>query len=213
MVIEPLHHLKPAAPKSMTPPSTLVLASSSRYRRELLQRLGLPFSVDTPEIDEGRLRDESPADLATRLAIAKATAVGARWPAALVIGSDQVAAVDGTFLGKPGTTANAVRQLQQTSGKRVDFMTGICLLNTATGRQQAALVCYSVFFRRLTDEQIRRYVERERPLDCSGAFKSEGLGAALVERSTGDDPGALIGLPLYRLVQMLDNEGIDVLSV
>ncbi|KAF0193171.1 MAG: maf protein [Gammaproteobacteria bacterium] len=195
------------------PPPTLILASSSPYRRELLQRLGLPFSVDSPEIDEGRLRDESPGDLVTRLAIAKAAAVGARWPAALVIGSDQVAAVEGTFLGKPGTAAKAVEQLQQTSGKRVDFLTGICLLNTASGRLQTALVCYSVFFRRLTNAQIRRYVERERPLDCSGAFKSEGLGAALVERSAGDDPSALIGLPLCRLVQMLDNEGIDVLSV
>lgn len=202
-------------PPNPCPPArpSLILASGSPYRRELLQRLKLPFAVDSPAIDEQRLAGEAPAAMAMRLAIAKAAAVGARWPAALVIGSDQVAVVEDTILGKPGTMAGAIEQLHRTAGKQVDFLTAICLLNTATGRRQTGLVRYSVVFRRLTTNQIQRYVEREQPLDCTGAFKSEGLGAALVARSSGDDPSALIGLPLCRLVEMLDAEGIDVLTI
>lgn len=196
----------------MTTPRRLILASSSPYRRQLLARLQVPFDVDAPDVDERPLPDETPAALVVRLAITKAATVGARTSAALVIGSDQIAMVDGAILGKPCTPERAFEQLRRVSGKQVDFLTGLCVLNTDDHHRQADLVSYTVCFRRLSDDQIRRYLEREDALHCAGAFKSEGLGGALVERYAGDDPTALIGLPLIRLVTMLRDAGLDVLG-
>ncbi len=169
---------------------SLVLGSTSPFRRELLSRLGLPFDTAAPEVDENQLPDEHPASL--------------------VIGSDQVACLDGRILGKPGNRENARRQLRDASGRRVSFYTGLCLLNTASGRKQLACEPFHVQFRRLSDAQIERYLEREQPYNCAGSFKSEGLGIALFERLEGDDPNALIGLPLIRLVTMLGSEGIEL---
>ncbi len=191
----------------------LVLASGSPYRRELLQRLGLPFSVDAPVIDEAARAGERASELVVRLAETKARAVGARHARSLVIGSDQVALVGDTVLNKPGTTSTAVAQLQALRGNRARFLTGLCLLNVATGRAHIALEECSVAFRRVSDAAITRYVERERPIDCAGAFKAEGLGIALFESIHTNDPTTLIGLPLIRLVTMLAAEGVDVLTV
>lgn len=194
------------------PRPPIVLASTSPFRRELLARLGLPFLTASPEVDEARLPDEGPDTLVTRLAEAKARAVGARHPGALVIGSDQVACIDGAVLGKPGERERAVAQLSQAAGRVVVFYTGLCLLDTRTG--QAEVVCepFRVHFRPLTPAQIAAYVDRERPFNCAGSFKSEGLGIALFERLEGDDPNALIGLPLIRLIAMLERAGVEVLD-
>ena len=199
----------------MTPviDTALILASGSPYRRELLERLGLPFEAIAPEVDERRLPDEEPATMVIRLAAAKADAVARQRPGTLIIGSDQVAMADHHVLGKPGNAANAAAQLRALSGKRVDFLTGLCLLNSASGRRQTDVVVTSVFFRTLSDDKIAGYVAREQPFSCSGAFKSEGLGIALVKRFAGDDPTALIGLPLIRLTDMLNAEGIPLPTV
>lgn len=189
----------------------LILASSSPYRRALLERLGLSFEVDVPDVDEQRSDEEAPAELVARLAKAKARAVAARHPGALVIGSDQVASIDEQLLGKPGSFERAMRQLRQASGRCVTFYTGLCLLDAARGGDETRVVPFKVHFRRLSDEQIAHYLERERPFDCAGSFKSEGLGAALFERMQGDDPSALIGLPLIELVRMLERAGYEVL--
>jgi septum formation protein len=188
----------------------IVLASSSQYRRELLHRLGLQFVVDRPDIDESPLAAESAHELAGRLARAKAQAVAARHPNALVVGSDQVALHEATILSKPGTPAAAVAQLMSIRGKTTVFHTGLCLLNTRTGRLQSAVVPFSVTIRDLSQAAVERYVARDQPYDCVGAFKAEGLGIALFSRMTGDDPTALIGLPLIQLVTMLNAEGVDV---
>jgi MAF protein len=176
----------------------------------LLARLGLPFDTAAPEVDESQIPDESPQALVLRLAEAKAVAVGDAHPGALVIGSDQVACLDGRILGKPGNRENARRQLRDASGRRVSFYTGLCLLNTVSGRKQLACEPFHVRFRPLNDAQIERYLDFERPYNCAGSFKSEGLGIALFERLEGDDPNALIGLPLIRLVEMLGAEGIEL---
>jgi MAF protein len=191
---------------------TLVLASTSPFRRELLERLGLPFLTAAPQVDESRRPGESPETLVTRLAEAKAQAVAMAFPEALVIGSDQVACVDGEILGKPGGRERAVAQLTQAAGKEVVFHTGLCLLNSATGQAQVVREPFRVHFRSLTQAQIAGYVDREKPFNCAGSFKSEGLGIALFERLEGDDPNALVGLPLIRLVAMLEAEGVDVLG-
>lgn len=190
----------------------IVLASTSPFRRELLARLGLPFHVASPEVDEARLPTEGPEALVTRLAEAKARAVGAQHPGALVIGSDQVACIDGAILGKPGDRERAIGQLAQAAGRVVVFYTGLCLLDTRTG--QAEVICepFRVYFRALTPRQIAGYVDRERPFHCAGSFKSEALGIALFNRLEGDDPNALIGLPLIRLTAMLGRAGVDVLA-
>ncbi|RMG36481.1 MAG: septum formation inhibitor Maf [Gammaproteobacteria bacterium] len=188
----------------------LVLASTSPYRAQLLTRLGLPFETASPDIDESPLAGEEPEALVVRLARAKAEAVAAGHPHSLVIGSDQVAVVDGRILGKPGDRHNAIRQLTQASGKSVRFLTGLCLFNSASGHSQAICEPYQVHFRKLSTEQIVRYVDRERPFNCAGSFKSEGLGIVLFERFEGDDPNALIGLPLIRLVDMLNEEGVEL---
>lgn len=195
----------------------LVLASSSPYRRALLEQLGLDqlgleCRFDAPEIDEHAYPGEAPAALVERLAQAKAHAVAARHPDALIIGSDQVASIDGLMLGKPGGQQAAIAQLERLSGRQVCFLTGLCLLNAASGRMHSSCESYWVSFRRLSREQIINYVERERPYDCAGAFKSEGLGVALFSHMEGADPNGLIGLPLIRLVTMLASEGIDVLG-
>lgn len=188
----------------------LVLGSTSPYRSELLTKLGLPFLTDSPQIDETAHGGEAPDALVARLAAAKARDVGARHDGALVIGSDQVACVDGRILGKPGDRDTAVAQLCAAAGRTVDFLTGLCLLNTVSGRAQVAVEPFAVDFRDLDRAQIERYVDRERPVDCAGSFKSEGLGIALFSALRGRDPNALIGLPLILLVEMLAREGVAV---
>jgi septum formation protein len=190
----------------------LVLASSSPYRRALLERLDHTFTVDVPDIDEAPLPAEAPAELVARLALEKARAVAPRHSNALIIGSDQVALFGSTVLTKPGTSQRAIEQLTSMRGATAQFLTGICVLNSNTGRHRVAIARYAVTFRSLTDAAIARYVERDRPLDCAGGFRAEGLGIALFERMEGDDPTSLIGLPLIRLVTMLNAEGLDVLG-
>jgi 7-methyl-GTP pyrophosphatase len=191
-------------------PLRIVLASSSPYRRELLARLRLQFDTKTPGIDETALHGESAATTALRLAQAKARAVRGEFPRALVIGCDQVAEFDGTCLGKPGSHDNAVAQLKAVRGKTVVFHTAVALLNSVTGAMQAADVPTTVYFRDYSDGEIDRYLAAERPYDCAGSAKIEGLGIVLAERVSSDDPSALIGLPLMRLAAMLRAEGVAV---
>ena len=190
----------------------LILASTSRYRAALLERLGVPFSAVAPSVDESPHSGEPPRQLVARLSREKAASVAADRRGALVIGSDQVAVLDDAMLGKPGTDERARAQLSRLSGRKVCFLTGLCLLNTDTAAVQEAVIETPVWFRQLTAAQIADYVAREQPLDCAGAFKSEGLGIALFERLGGDDPNALIGLPLIELCSMLEREGIAVLA-
>ena len=189
----------------------LVLASTSKYRRELLTRLGLPFGVASPQVDETALPNEAPQDTARRLAEAKARAVAARFPQALVIGSDQVAVLDDIPLGKPGNHATALRQLRAMRGKEVVFHTALCLCNAASGQVQTRIVPFYVRFRDYSDAQIERYLQREQPYDCAGSARCEGLGIALIAEMRGDDPNALIGLPLIALTEMLAAQGVSVL--
>lgn len=191
--------------------STLILASSSPFRRGVLERLGLPFEVRVPDVDESRRGNEAPEGLVQRLAEAKARAAGAGCADCFVIGSDQVAVFDDQILGKPGNHEAAMAQLRAASGREVIFLTGLYLLNTRTGTGQLAVEPFRVVFRDLNDDQIDRYLRREQPYNCAGSFKSEGLGIALFERLEGDDPTALIGLPLIRLVRMLEREGVRVI--
>lgn len=188
----------------------LVLASSSRYRKDLLHRLRIPFDTAHPQVDEAPVPGEVPDRLVTRLAKAKAQAVAPCYPGALIIGSDQVAVAGDTVLGKPGGHDEAVAQLTRVSGQRLTFMTALCLMNSDTHRMQCDVVNFAVVFRTLSRDTIDRYVTRERPYDCAGAFKSEGLGVSLVERFEGDDPTALIGLPLIRLIDMLAREDVII---
>lgn len=186
----------------------LVLASTSPYRRELLERLQIPFAVAAPEVDESAIWGESPVATAERLAKSKAKAVATRYPEALIIGSDQVAYnADGRY-GKPGTRENAAAQLRAMSGKSIIFHTGICLLNSATKNLQLRSVAVDVGFRLLSEDDIQRYLDREDALNCAGSAKSEGLGISLMTRLRGDDPNALIGLPLIALCDMLRAEGV-----
>jgi septum formation protein len=193
-------------------PLKLVLASTSVYRRLLLEKLQVPFAVDRPEVDESPLPGEAPADLALRLSRAKAAAVAPRHPGALVIGSDQVATFDGRILGKPGNRDNAVRQLRQLSGRTVSFLTGVCVHDAASGRQSARLVPCTVGFRELDEATIEHYLAKEQPYDCAASAKAEALGIALLTRIEGDDPNALIGLPLIAVVDLLAEHGFDVLN-
>lgn len=189
----------------------LVLASTSPFRKALLERLGLAFETASPDVDESRLPGESPEALVARLAEAKARAVAEAYPQALIIGSDQVAVNGEQILGKPHTHEKAHVQLSQASGRRITFLTGLCLLNAASGRVQVEVEPFSVQFRALDSAAIDNYLRREQPYNCAGSFKSEGLGIALFERMEGDDPNALIGLPLIRLIDMLGAEGLAVL--
>lgn len=186
----------------------LVLASTSAYRRELLQRFGLPFEVARPDIDESPLPGETPQATAERLAVEKARAVAGQFEDALIIGSDQVAHMGDTRFGKPGTIERAIAQLQSMSGRTVVFHTALAVLNTRSGRVQLDAVPTEVRFRSLTGDEIVRYVNKELPLDCAGSAKSEGLGITLLDALAGDDPNALVGLPLIALARMLRNEGI-----
>lgn len=191
-------------------PSTLVLASTSIYRRQLLERLGLPFEVAAPDVDETPLPQEDSAATAARLAQAKARAVATRFPGALIIGSDQVADLDGARLDKPGIHARAVEQLRMASGRAVVFHTAVSVLNASSGRLHVRVVPTRVVFRRLTEAQIENYLQREKPYDCAGSAKSEALGIALIEALEGNDPSALVGLPLIALVDLLAAEGVEV---
>jgi septum formation protein len=191
-------------------PLPLVLASSSVHRRALLDRLQIDYDICSPGIDETRRTDEAPHNYVARLSREKAAAVADRHPRALVIGSDQAAVIGSDVLGKPGDHQRAAEQLQRASGRTVDFYTALTLLNTDTGRAHTDTVTTTVYFRRLTDQTIERYLQKEHPYDCAGSFKSEGLGIALFERIDSEDPTALIGLPLIRLVSMLAAEGVPI---
>ena len=193
------------------PQKQLVLASTSPYRRELLGRLGLSFEVANPETDETPLPGESPTATALRLSEAKARAVAQQYPEALIIGSDQVAVMDGRVFGKPGTHAKAVEQLRTLSGKTVNFYTGLCVLNAKTGEAEVCGVPTLVGFRELGDAEIESYLRREPAYNCAGSAKSEGLGIALLSRIHGDDPNALVGLPLIALCDLLRKHGMAVL--
>jgi MAF protein len=186
----------------------LVLASTSPFRQSLLARLGVPFDTASPEADEQAHPGEAPRQLVQRLASLKAHAVEKLYPDALIIGSDQVACIDGDILGKPGNRENAIAQLERASGRTVSFHTGLCLLNSRSGVEQVVCEPFTVHFRKLDREQIERYVDKEEPFGCAGSFKSEGLGITLFRRLEGEDPNALIGLPLIRLVDMLAQEGV-----
>ncbi|AMG29569.1 septum formation inhibitor Maf [Grimontia hollisae] len=190
---------------------TIVLASGSWYRQQLLQKLGLPFLPHSPDIDESAKENETPTDLVKRLSLEKAKACQDIYSEALIIGSDQVCVINGKILGKPHTEEKAIAQLNAASGKHVTFYTGLTLLNAKTGTAQTDVEPFHVHFRNLSEGEIRRYVEREKPLDCAGSFKCESLGIALFDRLEGRDPNTLVGLPLIRLCEMLNAEGVDVL--
>lgn len=197
--------------QSLNPMKQLILASSSIYRHELLQKLQLPFSCVSPNVDESVLENEKPEQTALRLAQVKAKTIANEFQHALIIGCDQVATLDGNQLGKPLNHRNATKQLKLMRGREVTFHSALCLFNAETGRMQAEVVPYSVHFRQLTDAQIENYLTKEQPYHCAGSAKSEGLGIALIERMVGDDPNALIGLPLIKLITMLNNEGVSVI--
>lgn len=190
---------------------SIVLASSSIYRRQLLEKLGLPFVFASPSINETPNPGETPRTLVARLATQKAQALAQQYPTSLIIGSDQVACLDDDILGKPGNQENAFQQLQACSGRRVEFLTGLCLLDSAHGTSQTIVEPFAVHFRQLSNQQIQNYLAREQPYDCAGSFKSESLGIALFKKLEGDDPNTLIGLPLIRLVELLQESGVSVL--
>ena len=194
--------------KTTSPARRLVLGSTSRYRRELMQRLCIPFDVAAPDVDETPQDGESPHDLACRLALAKARAVAALHPDAVVIGSDQVADLDGEPLGKPGTHERAVAQLRRMRGRTVVFQTAVAVVCQDTGFAQTDLAAVRVVFRNLSDAEIETYLRTEQPYDCAGSAKSEGLGIALLESIDNDDPTALVGLPLIRTCRMLRAAGL-----
>lgn len=190
----------------------LLLASTSPYKRELLQRLRLPFETVAPGLDEAAVRAASPAALATALARAKARAVAATIAHGLVIGADQIAVSDDRVLGKPGGFEAAVAQLRHAAGRAVEFFTAVCLIDAGSGRERDALARTVVHFRALDEAGIRRYVALDRPFDCAGSFRVEALGPVLFERVEGDDPGALVGLPLIAVARLLREAGVDVLA-
>jgi septum formation protein len=192
-------------------PRRLVLASGSRYRKELLARLGLSFEVAVPNVDETPRAGEAPPDTALRLSLLKASVLQNSHGGALIVGCDQVAESGGRIYGKPGNYENAVRQLRQLSGKAVDFHTAVTVLDAASGKHESRLVPCRVVFRPLDDRLIQTYLEKEKPYDCAGAARAEGLGIALLQRIQTDDPSALIGLPLIALTGMLERAGLPVL--
>jgi septum formation protein len=196
----------------MRPAPTLILASTSRYRRELLQRLRLPFEVQSPQVDEAALPGETPAALALRLALAKAQAVAVLRPQAVVIGSDQVCDLEGVALGKPGSHARATAQLRQLSGRTAVFQTAVAVVRGDTGYAQVLMAPVTVRFRALSDDEIERYLRLEEPYDCAGSAKCETLGIALLDSIDSDDPTALVGLPLIRTCRLLREAGIDPLA-
>lgn len=189
----------------------LILASTSPFRKAILDKLGVEFDTASPETDETALENETPQQLVERLSIAKAKAIADKVESALVIGSDQVSVIDGEIIGKPHTHENAVKQLKNASGKTVTFYTGLCLYNSSTHKYQSEVVPFNVIFRDLTDHQIESYLKKETPYNCAGSFKSEALGIILFEKLEGDDPNTLMGLPLIQLVKMLENENFSIL--
>jgi septum formation protein len=189
----------------------LVLASTSKYRKALLERLGLAFEVAAPGVDEQVLAAEAPADTALRLSVMKARSLQAQFPDALIIGSDQVAASGSQRLDKPGDHDHAVRQLRSLSGKSADFHTAVSLLDSKTDQLQSRVVPCRVVFRTLDEQRIEAYLKREQPYDCAGSAKAEGLGIALIARMETDDPTSLIGLPLIALTEMLERAGLPVI--
>lgn len=189
----------------------LILASSSPFRRALLQRLQVPFTVISPDINESALLDELPEETSLRLAQEKSLKVAESNPNSLIIGCDQIATLDGLQIGKPGNHENAVKQLTMMRGRNVVFHSALCLYNTHTKNMQAEVIPFTVQFRQLSDAQIENYLLKEQPYNCAGSAKSEGLGIAIIASMQGSDPNALIGLPLIRLVSMLENEGIVIL--
>lgn len=189
---------------------TLVLASASPYRRQLLERLQIPFQTQAPSIDESARVNEPPQTLVQRLALEKARALTPVYTDALIIGSDQLALLGGKILGKPGSHAGAVEQLLSCQGRSVTFYTGLCLLNALNGEYQLDCIPFTVQFRKLSRAQLERYAERDRPYDSAGSFKAEALGISLFEKMLGDDPTALIGLPLIRLTSMLNTAGVEI---
>ncbi|NOR81709.1 MAG: septum formation inhibitor Maf [Methyloprofundus sp.] len=190
----------------------LVLASSSIYRKELLAKLQLNFLCADPDIDESKQIDESPTQMALRLAKEKAAALAPNYPQKLIIASDQVAMLEQIQLKKPGNKNNAIKQLQLCSGKAVKFYTSVCILDTSTNELKSAIDICTVYFKKLTEQQIINYIHLEQPYHCAGSFKSEELGIALFERIQGDDPNALIGLPLIKLINLLNEFNLDILS-
>lgn len=190
----------------------VVLASASKYRRELLARLRLPFECAVPDVDESQIPSESPAETALRLAVLKAKAVAGRFPGAIVIGCDQVASCEGARLGKPGNHANALRQLEFISGRTATFDTALSVLDAVTGEVRSRVVPCRVTFRELTRAQIESYLQREQPYDCAGSAKAEGLGITLIARIETEDPTSLIGLPLIALTELLAAAGIPVIG-
>lgn len=191
---------------------TLILGSTSPYRRELMQRLHCSFDTAAPDIDETRLAGESARDMVLRLSLQKAQAVAAQYPDALIIGSDQCAVLHEQVIGKPGSHENAVKQLQNSSGQTVAFLTGLCLYDSRDGSYQLDVVPFAVDFRELSDAEIDAYLRKDQPYNCAGSFRSESLGITLFKRMHGDDPSALMGLPLIRLSQMLKQAGVDLLA-
>jgi septum formation protein len=191
-------------------PRRLVLASTSKYRKALLERLGLAFEVSAPQLDEEALLDESPADTALRLSVLKARAVETQFRDALIIGSDQVAAIGRERFGKPGDHETAVRQLRRLSGMAIDFHTAVSLLDARSKKLESRVVPCRVYFRPLDERRIEEYLRREQPYDCSASAKAEGLGIALIARIETDDPSSLIGLPLIALSEMLERAGLRV---
>ena len=188
----------------------LLLASSSVYRRDLLSRLRLPFTCSSPDINESHQTGESAIDLVKRLSLEKAQALTSSHPKHLIIGSDQVAVLDGKIIGKPHTFDKARQQLLNASGASVSFLTGLTLLNSQTGHYQTDCIPFTVHMRNLTPEQVERYLLAEEPYDCAGSFKAEGLGVSLFQRTEGEDATSLVGLPLIRLVDMLIAEGVAI---
>ncbi len=186
----------------------LILASTSPFRKSILEKLGLNFATEAPDVDEQHLENESATELVMRLSAAKANVVAKNHPNALIIGSDQVALLEGNILGKPGNHENAMKQLENASGKAVTFYTGLCLNNSTTNNVQTICETFKVYFRQLNNQQIENYLQKEQPYNCAGSFKSEAYGIALFDKLEGDDPNTLIGLPLIRLIQLLGNEGI-----
>ena len=189
----------------------LVLASTSPFRKTILEKLGTQFDTASPETDETALNNETPQELVERLSIAKAKAVADKISDSLVIGSDQVSVINGEIIGKPHNHENAVKQLQNASGKTVTFYTGLCLYNSETQQYQSDVVPFDVVFRKLSEQQIENYLRKEEPYNCAGSFKSEALGIVLFEKLQGEDPNTLMGLPLIRLVKMLEQENFSIL--
>ncbi|MDR2224383.1 MULTISPECIES: Maf family protein [Providencia] len=190
---------------------SIILASTSPYRQSLLKKLGLPFLASPPNIDESPVLNESAQALVMRLSHAKAAALAKQYPQHLIIGSDQVCVIDGKIVGKPHTFENAFKQLKAASGNKITFYTGLCLLDSATGKFNLQCELFDVYFRQLTDQEITNYLYKEEPFQCAGSFKSEGLGITLFDRLDGRDPNTLIGLPIILLLDMLRQHDVNPL--